>query len=92
MQYPLQYSKFGKHGDIEFASNKKTFCVDCGIEISKGATRCVVCESKRRRRDSLILKHFPTEQDVISLVKKVLLSSYVAVGREYDVTDNSVRK
>ena len=91
LQYPLQYSKFGNQTGLKNYSNK-TFCIDCGIEISKGSTRCVVCDLKRRHENSPILERFSTMQDVVLLVKKVLLTSYVAVSREYGVSDNSVRK
>lgn len=84
--YPLQISKHSNKNHIEH------ICCDCGIVISNVSIRCRECEHKRRLANSPILQRFPTIQAQKELIMKILSSSFCAVGREYGVSDNTVRK
>ena len=62
------------------------FCVDRGIKIDKSAkSRCVKCGAINSRK---VKDRPPKEQ----LLKEISESSYLAVGRKYGVSDNSIRK
>lgn len=61
------------------------YCVDCGAKIGFGATRCLRCFSIFNRK----IKNRPCKEQLIKEIKE---SSYVAVGRKYGVSDNTIRK
>lgn len=64
---------------------KHFYCVDCGIEISYGAIRCINCNNIYNRRNQ------PTKEEL----EKVLFDlngNFSAVGRKYNISDNGVRK
>jgi Zn finger protein HypA/HybF involved in hydrogenase expression len=66
---------------------KKVYnCSSCEVELkTKSKTGlCFLCHSKSQRR----VERPPTEQLLIELQK----SSYVAVGKKYGVSDNTIRK
>lgn len=60
------------------------YCIDCGIEISKSATRCTECANKNRQ-----IATRPTKE---VLYQELCESNFSAVGRKYGVTDNAIRK
>lgn len=66
---------------------KKYYCVDCGKEISKNATRCHDCYNKTKivpLEDMLV-----TREELKNLIRTI---TFKDIGRKYHVTDNSVRK
>lgn len=63
---------------------KKTFCVDCGIEISVNSTRCQSCSAKAAVKMPPI-----TREKLKELIRKTPFSQ---IGREYGVSDNAIRK
>ena len=67
------------------SANGPKKCVDCGIEISKGAKRCQDCHML-----SMVTKIIwpPTKE----LIKMVESSSFVKVAKELGVSDNMIRK
>lgn len=81
-KYPLHYSKFDATKPKEL--KKINYCIDCGIEISKGASRCQSCESKNK-----ITKKPLTREE---LKEKIRNMPFTEIGKLYNVTDNSVRK
>lgn len=70
-------------------SRKIYYCVDCGREISFGACRCKSCEAARRLRDRVRKTKRPPREE---LKIKLRISNFSAIGRDYGVTDNAVRK
>jgi hypothetical protein len=64
---------------------KHRYCVDCGSEITKGATCCKSCQAKKQ----------PTKidwPDTEALIQMVKDTSFEAVGRKLGVSGNAVRK
>lgn len=60
------------------------YCLDCGIKISKNASRCKSCYDKYQRVTAR-----PTREELKALIRN---SSFVSIGQKYGVSDNAVRK
>jgi 5-methylcytosine-specific restriction endonuclease McrA len=60
-------------------------CIDCSKEISRGSLRCIDCLGIFNRK---------TERPRLEQLKNDLddLKTYIAVGKKYNVTDNTIRK
>lgn len=69
-------------GGQEFRA-EQNYCVDCGKVIYKTATRCVNCHSIFQRQQERPSKEYIAEQ--------VYLKGFAEVGREFGVTDNTIR-
>jgi hypothetical protein len=67
--------------------NEKTinYCVDCGKEIDRGATRCVICQGIKNRKVS----NRPTREELKQLIRNY---PFVQIGRQFGVSDNTIRK
>lgn len=83
------YKKIDLHLDFikkEKEKIEKVFCKKCGIEIYKynKTGLCNHCSRKERR-----VVDRPAPRVV---AKEVLETSFVAVGRKYEVSDNAIRK
>lgn len=63
---------------------KKTYCIDCGKEISTGSTRCAVCRAKADRAVNR-----PNREELKFLIRT---TPFTTIGARYGVTDNAVRK
>lgn len=63
---------------------KTSHCIDCGIEITRGALRCAKCDKIRQRR-----AEHPTRQELKELIRS---KSFVKIGEQYGVSDNTIRK
>ena len=77
-----------KNMNYDIRKNKKiiSYCKDCGKEISNGAVRCIECMGKSYRQQ---------ERPNPDKLKQILLEyngNFSAVGKFYNVTDNSIRK
>lgn len=78
--YPLYFSKYVPN------VRKESYCPICGEKISKGATYC--------------LKHFKNTNQKVSkinisredLKNKIRTMSFTQIGKEFNVTDNAIRK
>lgn len=63
--------------------SQKTYCIDCGKEITKGCKRCLNCENARRQT-SLI-----TREELKNLIRT---KPFVQIGKQFNVSDNTIRK
>ena len=66
---------------------KKTYCIDCGKEISHNSQRCMNCEKKRIRK----IKNRPSAEEL----KNILFENkgnFSKVGKSFNVSDNTIRK
>lgn len=70
------------------SESKKYLCPECGGKISRGSPRCKSCDIIHRR-SRVPLKRPPKEVLEESLNR---LHNLRAVGREFSVSDNSIRK
>jgi len=70
--------------EINVINNNNNYC-ECGKKISKKAKRCRKCMSLNSRK----IKKRPTKEQLLEEIKN---SSYLAVGKKYGVSDNTIRK
>lgn len=66
------------------AKAEKHYCIDCGKEIDRKATRCKNCSSKFQRKVDR-----PDRDELKMLIRT---TSFSSIGRQYEVSDNAVRK
>ena len=59
-------------------------CCDCGVQVSKGATRCKECSAKAQQKVNLTL----TDLELAQLIKE---NGFSGVGKIYGVSDNTIR-
>ena len=79
LTYPLR---------IKFTHNQpKFYCVDCGVLISKKASRCNYCESKNR---IIPLQNMPVSREELKNLIRTM--PFTKIGEKYGVTDNAIRK
>ena len=76
ISYPIRTTNWSPH--------ISKYCIDCGIKISDTATRCNKCEGKHRCIE------LPISRD--ELKAKIRHQSFVQIGKDFNVTDNAIRK
>ena len=84
------------NGEVHFQSNlnypireipykrEKQYCIDCGKEISKGATRCIECSHK--------IQQVCIHPDRDTLKQLIRNKSFVDIGKMYNVSDKAIVK
>lgn len=60
------------------------YCIDCGIRIASGATRCRSCYDKHQR-----VVDRPSREELKQLIRT---TPFTTIGKQYGVSDNAVRK
>ena len=73
-----------KRTNVKKQENNKRYCVDCGKEINKHSIRCSDCAYLQSRKVER-----PSKEQ---LVQELRETNFKAVGRKYNVSDNTVRK
>ena len=88
--YPLQKNHKEKShhiiNGIFVDEHKKYYCIDCGKEISQGATYCMECSQKRHRKVER-----PSKEELEEYLFSIN-GNFTEAGKHFDVSDNSVRK
>lgn len=67
---------------------RKNFCIDCGKEILLSSTRCPECANKIRGLKTRKVER-PNKE---TLKKKIRVIPFLQIGKEYNVSDNAIRK
>lgn len=83
------FSNFFDNDDKKEVFEKEkqhNYCIDCGIEISLRATRCIECNSKYRTSETVM----PVSRE--ELKQLIRSTSFTQIGLKYHVSDNAVRK
>lgn len=71
-------------------SNPKKYCIDCGKKILSVSQRCKECEQKRRKEElEIFYLSKPSREELKEKVRKM---SFCAIAKEFNVTDNAVRR
>lgn len=79
-QLPTTYNRAWR----DSKKKKHYYCMDCGKEISVGATRCAKCMGIHNQQQE--------RPDRESLKKMIRESNFTEIGRKYGVRDNTIRK
>ena len=66
---------------------KKYYCQDCGVEINKGAIRCITCYNKYR---TVPLENMPVTRE--ELKELIRIKPFTQIGKQFQVSDNAIRK
>ena len=70
----------------KYAIKKKEYhCIECGKNITRGATRCSDCDKKNKQRNS----KKPSREILKDLIRN---NSFTSIGRNFKVSDNAIRK
>ena len=72
-----------KEGDVYISPSIKPTCIDCGKEIDWKATRCIDCYKKIHKKEK------PSKEELNKLIHE---KSFEAIGKQYNVTGNAIRK
>lgn len=75
----------GKNRKAEKKEAPKSFCKECGTQVWRGGIRCSVCSAKASRK----VADRPSKEHLLELLKT---NSCVAVGKMYNVSDNTIKK
>lgn len=74
--------------NYEFFIKKETnHCKECGKEISRAATYCKKCVPRHRESNSIVVR--PSREELKNLIRT---SSFVEIGKNFNVSDNAIRK
>lgn len=74
----------GRQTGYDGRAEKTTYCIDCGVPISQGATRCRACANKNRIQSVSI-----SREELKHLIRT---TPFTTIGKLYNVSDNAVRK
>lgn len=80
----LQVVSRSEHAHIHYGTSLKSYCIDCGKEITFGSTRCLDCHLK------YLAKKRKPHPDKYELLKEVKNSNYTKVARKYDVSTTTI--
>lgn len=63
---------------------KKNYCIDCGIEITYQALRCIKCAGLNKRQKK------PVTREELKILIRTL--PFTTIGKQFNVTDNAIKK
>jgi len=86
---PNCHSQTSTWGNKQGTKKPKNKCVDCNTVIGKASTKCRSCSAKTQVSRYRKVTDRPSKSHLQSLLES---NSYVAVGKMYGVSDNTIRK
>lgn len=82
----LELTTRNDHAHKHLGTSEKNYCVDCGKELSDPRNiRCRDCYCRQKRK----VKDRPSKETLKGMLKD---HSYCYVGRQFGVSDNTIRK
>ena len=69
---------------VKDMSKQHYYCIDCECEITAGAIRCSKCDHIKQRKVTR-----PGREELKKLIRN---SNFTQIGKNYGVTDNTIRK
>lgn len=80
LEYPLRL----KPSQSPFYKKEHSYCIDCGKEITLHAKRCAECDKIAQRKVER-----PNRQILKNMIRT---QSFVSIGKQYGVSDNTIKK
>ena len=82
----IQLDTFGSKNRKKLKKQEvKNHCINCGIEIHKGSTRCSPCSNENQK----IIKNRISKED---LKIKIRSEAFEKIGRDFGVSGNAIKK
>lgn len=83
-QYKVQESIAYPIRRRKVSQSRKNYCIDCGIEITLGSTRCRKCNSLNKTTMPQVSRE--------ELKRLIRTTPFTKIGKQFGVSDNAVRK
>ena len=70
--------------EVKDMSKKHYYCIDCGVEITRGALRCIKCDHLRQRKVDR-----PSREELKELIRTI---PFTHIAEQFNVSDKAIVK